>query len=478
MIVAKDVVVGFVGLGTMGGKMATNLLKAGYKVVVHDLHRQAASHHLQEGAEWADTPRALAERSDVILSSLPEPADVERVALGADGLIEGVKKGAAYFDLSTNSQSVVKKISAAFAAKGADMLDAPVSGGPSGAASRKMAIWVGGDKAAFDKHKAVLDAMGDRAAYIGPIGTATVAKLVHNMSSYAVTAALAETFTMGVKAGVDPVALWEAVRQGVSGRRLTFDGLLEQFLPGKYDPPNFALKTRDQGCHAGDRARDANSACRCASAISRTPRWWRPCNRGWEGRDSRVMMLLQEERAGVKIAVRSGADQTGGGTRQGRRRLTFQERTMPSFSLAALTALELAPAELIDVAAACGYEHVGLRLMPAVVGGPAYPLMDDPAKLKETIARSAATGVTVADIEIAALRADTDIASFQSLFEAGARLGAKHILVAAYDPDLRRFADNYRAVLRGGAALWLDRRSRIHAVDGGAEPQGSDADCR
>lgn len=116
---------------------------------------------------------------------------------------------------------------------------------------------------------------------------------------------------------------------------------------------------------------------------------------------------------------------------------------MPSFSLAHLTALELAPPALIDVAAACGYQHVGLRLMPAVAGGPAYPLMDDQPKLKETTARLDATGVTVADLEIAALRAETVIASFQAFFEAGARLGAKHILVAAYDPDLKRFADNY-----------------------------------
>ena len=83
---ANDIVVGFIGLGTMGGKMATNIQKAGYKVVVHDLHRQSAGHHLQAGAEWADTPRALAERSDVIFTSLPEPADVERVALGADAI--------------------------------------------------------------------------------------------------------------------------------------------------------------------------------------------------------------------------------------------------------------------------------------------------------------------------------------------------------------------------------------------------------
>src|ERR1700761_7248689 len=183
---ADNIVVGFIGLGTMGGKMATNIQKAGYKTSVPDLHRQSASHHLQAGAEWADTPRALAEKSDVILTSLPEPADVERVSLGSDGLIEGVRKGAVYFDLSTNAQAVVKKLHEAFAAKGVQMLDAPVSGGPSGAESRKMAIWVGGDRATYDKYKGVLDAMGDRPSYVGPIGSATVAKLVHNMSSYAI----------------------------------------------------------------------------------------------------------------------------------------------------------------------------------------------------------------------------------------------------------------------------------------------------
>ncbi len=298
----EDIVVGYVGLGTMGGRMATNLLKAGYKVVVHDLHRQSASHHLQEGAEWAASPRELAEKADVIFSSLPEPADVEAVALGPDGLVSGVKKGAAYFDLSTNAQSMVKKIHEAFAAKGAHMLDAPVSGGPSGAASRKMAIWVGGDEATFKKFKPVLEAMGDKPAYIGPIGSATVAKLVHNMSGYAITCALAETFTMGVKAGMDPLALWEAVRQGVGGRRLTFDGLLDQFLPDKYDPPNFALKlaTKDVmlATQLGRELGVPMRMCNLAYAEMREA-----CNRGWEGRDSRAVMLLEQERAGVQIAV-------------------------------------------------------------------------------------------------------------------------------------------------------------------------------
>src|SRR5271154_833551 len=168
---SKDnIIVGFVGLGTMGGRMVTNLQKVGFKLVVHDLHRQAASHHFNAGAIWADSPRTLASQADVIFSSLPEPSDVEAVALGPDGLIAGIKPGAAYFDLSTNSPSAVKKLHAAFAAKGAHMLDAPVSGGPAGAASGKLAIWIGGDEGAFNAHKAALDAMGDKAAYIGPGG--------------------------------------------------------------------------------------------------------------------------------------------------------------------------------------------------------------------------------------------------------------------------------------------------------------------
>jgi 3-hydroxyisobutyrate dehydrogenase-like beta-hydroxyacid dehydrogenase len=315
---ADNIVVGFIGLGTMGGKMATNIQKAGYRIVVHDLHRQSASHHLQAGAEWAETPRALAEKSDVIFTSLPEPTDVEHVALGKDGLIEGVKKGAAYFDLSTNAQSVVKGLHDAFAKKGAQMLDAPVSGGPSGAASRKMAIWVGGDRAAYDKFKPVLDAMGDRPSYVGAIGTATVAKLVHNMSSYAISCALAETFTMGVKAGMDPVALWEAVRQGVTGRRLTLDGLLNQFLPGKYDPPDFALKlaTKDVKL-ATQLGRELGVPMRiCNLAYSEM---MEACNRGWEGRDSRIVMVLEQERAGVKIEadperVKQAAERATSGT--------------------------------------------------------------------------------------------------------------------------------------------------------------------
>ena len=128
---------------------------------------------------------------------------------------------------------------------------------------------------------------------------------------------------------------------------------------------------------------------------------------------------------------------------------------MPSFSLAALTVLELAPPQLVDVAAACGYDHVGIRLLPSTPGGVAYPLMDDEASLKETLARLDATGVTVADLEVVAFRPDTEVAAFTAFFETGARLGAKHILVAAYDPDLDRFADRFAAFCEAAARFGL-----------------------
>jgi len=294
--------VGFIGLGTMGAHVARNCQGGGFKLIVNDLRKDAAAQHLAGGAIWADTPRAVAEQSDVIFTSLPEPPDVEKVALADNGLLAGIKRGAACFDLSTNAPKVVKALHAKFAEKGAHFLDAPVSGGPQGAASRKLAIWIGGEKCAFDQHKAVLDSIGDQARYIGPIGSATVAKLVHNMSGYAIVCALAETFAMGVKAGVEPLALWEAVRQGAAGRRYTFDALINQWLPGKYDPPDFSLKLAHKDVSlATELGRELGLPMRiCDLARAEMTE---AMSRGWAQRDSRVVMVLEQERAGIEVKV-------------------------------------------------------------------------------------------------------------------------------------------------------------------------------
>src|SRR6266536_3535217 len=294
--------VGFIGLGTMGASMAANLQKAGHELVVHDIRRAAAERHLATGAVWADNPKALAEQCEIIFTSLPGPPEVEEVALGANGLIAGMKDGSAYFDLSTNSPTLVRELNRRFAEKHLYMLDAPVSGGPKGAASGRLALWVGGDEQIFNRHKKVLDAIGDQARYVGPIGAGSVTKLVHNCAGYAIQTALAEVFTMGVKAGVEPLALWEAVRQGALGRQRTFDRMPHQFFRGKYDPPNFALRLAHKDVSlATQLGREQGVPMRMANlALAELTE---ALNRGWGERDSRIPMSLQEERAGVQVRV-------------------------------------------------------------------------------------------------------------------------------------------------------------------------------
>jgi 3-hydroxyisobutyrate dehydrogenase len=290
--------VGFIGLGMMGKGMAANLQKAGHDLVVYDLSRAAAEPFLAKGAVWANSPRQVGEACEVVFTSLPVPADVEAVALGPNGLIEGMRPDTAFFDMSTNSVAMVRKIHAAFAEKHLYMLDSPVSGGPSGAASGKMAIWVGGDEQIFNRHKRVLDAMGDQARYIGPIGAGSIAKLVHNCTSAVVNVALAEVFTMGIKAGVDPVDLWEAVRQGATGRVRTFDRIGNRFLTGQHDPADFALRLlhKDVGLAVG-LGREIGVPMRLANMAYEE--LTEAMNRGWGTRNSTVGMLLQQERAGI-----------------------------------------------------------------------------------------------------------------------------------------------------------------------------------
>ncbi|UPY38912.1 NAD(P)-dependent oxidoreductase [Sediminicoccus sp. KRV36] len=292
--------IGFIGLGTMGAFMAANLQKAGHELVIHDVRREAGANRIAGGAIWAESPKAVAEQCEVIFTSLPGPKEVEPVVFGPQGILAGVKPGAAYFDLSTNSQALMRRVAAALAENGAFGFDAPVSGGPKGAETGQLAIWVGGDKDVFDRCKPVLDAIGDQAAYIGPIGSATVAKLVHNMAGYAIQTVMAEVFSMGVKAGMDPLDLWKAVRQGALGRRRTFDRVADQFLTEHYDPPAFALKLAHKDVTlAVNMGRDLGVPMRfCQLTLEEMNE---AMNRGWEHLDSRVPMKLQLERAGVTI---------------------------------------------------------------------------------------------------------------------------------------------------------------------------------
>jgi 3-hydroxyisobutyrate dehydrogenase len=295
--------VGFIGLGTMGGAMAANLQKAGHRLTVHDASRKAAEGHIARGAAWADSPKALAAACDVIFTSLPAPTDVEDVATRADGLLAGIQPGAVVFDLTTNSPTTVRSLEKLFREKGAHFLDAPISGGPSGAASGKLALWVSGDRAVFDRLKPVLDTMGDEVSHVGEIGAGTVAKLVHNLAGMAVQVVLTEAFTLGIKAGMEPMALYDIVSQGLVGKRRTFEAMLPT-LANKFDPPPgvFALRLAQKDVGLATRlGQELGVPMRASNLV--LAEMTEALNRGWGQRAFHVMNLLQAERSGASLAA-------------------------------------------------------------------------------------------------------------------------------------------------------------------------------
>lgn len=292
--------VGLIGLGTMGSRIAARLQDQDVELVVHDVSRGAAEPALARGARWAEDPAGLAAQVAVVVSSLPTPAVVEQVMTGPRGVLAGAHADTVVIDTSTNAHEVVLRVAAAFAERGAHFLDAPVSGGPSGAASGQLAIWVSGDEAVVEANREVLELLGDRPRYIGPAGQATVAKLVHNATGYMLQTALAEAFTMGLKAGLDPVTLWSAIRQGGQGRVRTFDRMARQFLPGRYDPPAFALELAHKDMTlATELGRSLGVPMRLASLTH--AEMTEALGRGWGHLDSRASMRLQLERADVEL---------------------------------------------------------------------------------------------------------------------------------------------------------------------------------
>ncbi|HTI43924.1 MAG TPA: NAD(P)-dependent oxidoreductase [Vicinamibacterales bacterium] len=294
--------IGFIGLGTMGGRMATSLRNAGHEMYVNDIRPEAVAPHVAAGACALPTARDVGAAADIVFTSLPGPAEFTDVAVGANGLLHGMSRGSVLFDLTTNSPTTIRNIHATFADAGLHLLDAPVSGGPKGAETRSLAIWVGGEQDVYTRYEKLLRDIGDQPSYIGPVGVASVAKLVHNCAGYTIQAALAEVFTMGVKGGVDPLVLWRICRQGFVGRARVFDRLADQFLPATFDPPNFRLHLAHKDVSlATALARELNVPMRLSNLA--LEELTEAVNRGWSERDSRVAMLLQEERAGVQIKV-------------------------------------------------------------------------------------------------------------------------------------------------------------------------------
>ena len=292
-----------IGLGLMGFSMARNVARSGFPTTVYDVRSEVAAG--VGGATAAGTVADLGRACDVVLLSLPGPAEVEVVCLGEGGLSGTLPKGAVILDLSTNSRAVVMKIAAALAGSGIDFLDASVSGGLWGAADGTLAIWVGGDRAAFDRARPVIDAVGQRISFMGGIGTGTISKLVHNTAANIRTATLAEVLTLGVKGGIEPTALWSAVRDGSNGRSRTFDSLGGKILDGTFDEPAFRLRhaRKDMGL-ALQLGEELGVPLDLTALVTRTLD--DAMARGWEDRDSNVAVKIHQERAGLDIPRSTG----------------------------------------------------------------------------------------------------------------------------------------------------------------------------
>ena len=209
--------VGFVGTGIMGAPMARNLIRAGFSVTVWNRTASKAAPLVEEGAVSAASPAAVAAASEVTFSCVSDSPDVEAVALGPGGILEGAEPGSVYIDCSTISPEVARRVAQAASSRGVAMLDAPVSGGDVGARNGTLAVMVGGDPAVFERCRPVLEAIGETIVYVGPSGSGQVVKLCNQVAGALNLMAMAEAITLSRRAGVDPAKMIEVVSKGAAG---------------------------------------------------------------------------------------------------------------------------------------------------------------------------------------------------------------------------------------------------------------------
>lgn len=232
---AEQPTVGFIGLGLMGLPMARNILKGGFPLVVHNRSRGKVDQMAAEGARAASSPAEVAAACDVVLSCLPVPADVREVYLGADGVVGGARAGQVLSDMSTIDPETHRQVAAAAAERGAEYLDAPVSGGTSGARDATLAVMVGGSAAGFERARPVFEAMGKNVYHVGAVGAGATVKLINQMMGAICSLGVVEGLVLGAKAGIDPEQLVEIVLNS-SGASAALRGTAPNVLKRNFEP--------------------------------------------------------------------------------------------------------------------------------------------------------------------------------------------------------------------------------------------------
>lgn len=212
--------IGVIGLGIMGKPMARNLMRAGYALAVHSRSRPPVEELVAAGAVDGTSPRGVAQQSDVVITMLPDTPDVQQVVLGRDGVLEGLRPGAVLVDMSTISPIVTQEIARAVRAKGAEILDAPVSGGEKGAIEATLSIMVGGPEPAFARVRPIFEALGKNVVHIGGTGAGQVTKACNQIVVALTIQAVSEALALAAKAGVDPAKVRQALLGGFAQSRI------------------------------------------------------------------------------------------------------------------------------------------------------------------------------------------------------------------------------------------------------------------
>ena len=227
--------IGFIGLGIMGKPMVKNLIKAGHELYINDRNQETIAELVDLGATAVANGKEAAQAGELVITMLPNSPHVKTVALGEGGIIEGVHEGLVYVDMSSIAPLVSREVHDALAEEGLPMLDAPVSGGEPKAIDGTMSVMVGGDKEVFDAVKPVIDVMAGDVTYVGSIGAGNIAKLANQTIVAVNIAACAEAFTLAQKAGVDPEAVYKAIRGGLAGSTV-MDAKVPMMLARNFNP--------------------------------------------------------------------------------------------------------------------------------------------------------------------------------------------------------------------------------------------------
>jgi len=226
---------GLIGLGIMGRPMGRNLMKAGYPLVVHDVVRAAVDELAADGARAGASPREVAAACDVLVTMLPDGPEVEAVYRGPDGAFEALRPGWLAIDMSSISPRVARDLAAQATAAGAEMIDAPVSGGDKGAIAGTLSIMVGGEPASFERALPILQAMGKTIVHVGPAGSGQVVKCCNQVVVAVVLEAVSEALVLGSKAGVEPARIVEVLQGGLASTRV-LEMRAPNMLSGSFDP--------------------------------------------------------------------------------------------------------------------------------------------------------------------------------------------------------------------------------------------------